>query len=158
MATRDAVSADPEVREGVSVVMTVNGLESLIMRLHDQGFDVQGPTVRNGAIIVGPVRHVADLPVGWRDEHSPGRYELVDAHDQSVFQWSVGPSSFKATFFPPSQDVWRASRGAGSVEIIGPNPLDQDRGVAMVGARPCDAAALGVLDGVLRDGAIADPS
>jgi ferredoxin len=82
----------------------------------------------------------------------------VDARDQLVFGWSVGLGSLKATFFPPSQDVWRASREGGPLEIIGPDPLDADHRVAIVGARPCDAAALGILDGVLRDGAVADPS
>jgi len=158
MSSHNNAPADPVVREGVAVVITVGALDALIVGLRDQGVDVYGPVVRDGAIAVGPLNGVADLPIGWRDEQAPGHYALNDAHDTSVFRWAVGPNSFKATFFPPEQDVWRASRSAGPLEVLGPDPLDDSRPMAIVGARPCDVAALEVLDGVLLEGAVPDPS
>ena len=157
MTSHDAVSAEELARGSATAVIDIDGLDALIAALRDRGFDVIGPTVRDATVMIGAVRTIADLPIGHRDEQAPGRYGLVDDHDDTVFDWSVGPSSFKATFFPPSQDLWRASRGAGSLDIIAPDPFEGRR-VAVFGARPCDVAALGVLDGVLRDGAVPDPS
>ena len=140
---------------GDAVVISVNGLEGLIATLAQRGFEVLGPTVRDGAIVVGPVHQLADLPIGYRDTQGPGTYSLEQAGDDLVFAWAVGPVSWKGEFFPASQELWRAQRGAVGVTIR-QRPREPRR-LALIGARPCDMAALGVLDRVLRDGAYRDP-
>ena len=137
-----------------TAIIERRGLDLLIAALVEAGFETKGPTVRDGAIMPGPIRTSADLPAGVRDSQGPGRYRLEQVGDDRLFDWAVGPGSWKAEFFPPSQELWRstptgviASRGPGT----GTSPL------AIVGARPCELAAMAVLDRVLLDGAVSDP-
>ena len=60
----------------------------------------------------------------------------------------------KSQFFVSEEIVWRASVADGQVTLS--EPPAPTAPVAVIGARPCELAALGVLDRVLRDGAVAD--
>jgi ferredoxin len=138
------------------VVLDLDGLDSVIHRLQELGYETRGPVVRDGAIVPGPISGVPDLPVGYHDEQEPGRYRLHQGDDDEVFGWAVGPGSWKAGFFPPHEVVWLASAGDGGPEVHQP---DQDRShpLALIGARPCEVAASAVLDRVLSGGAVPDP-
>jgi len=87
------------------------------------------------------------------DLQSPGSYRVMREDDGEIFGWAVGPGSWKNEYFPPSQVMWRS-------EIVGDTLVfsSTDRShalLAIVGARPCDVAALRILDHVLEEGAIA---
>jgi len=140
---------------GEAVVIAASGVDDLLASLAQEGFEVLGPTVRDGAIVVGPVHHLADLPIGIRDTQTPGSYALEQTDGDLVFAWAVGPGSWKAEFFPARQELWRAGRDAVGVTIR--QASAQPRRLALFGVRPCDLAALGILDRVLRDGAYRDP-
>jgi ferredoxin len=143
------------VRTGDTVVIDVDGLNALIGSLRDRGMRTLGPTVRDGAIVPGEVRGTDDLPRGWHDDQAPGRYRLVHGDDPALFGWAVGPGSWKAELLPPSRPVWRArvEEGGVTVEETGLEP----KPTAFIGARPCELAALDVLDRVLAGGAVPDP-
>lgn len=142
-------------RVGDVVVMDLGGLDELIVRLGELGFETRGPTVREGAIAPGPVGGVVDLPAGVRDSQAPGRYRLEHAGDGLLFGWAVGSSSWKPEFFPPSQLEWRAEVVDDTLRFHEPSPR---RGAtAIIGARPCEVAAMEVLDRVLANGAHRDP-
>jgi len=143
------------MRTGDSVVISAGGLDALLTTLVDLGWDTRGPVVRDGAVVPGPVRKVSDLPVGTHDVQAPGRYRLEQGDDETVFGWAVGPGSWKAEFFPSSQELWRSSIDSGRVTTTAPD-LEMPP-LAIVGARPCELAALDVLDRVLLEGAVADP-
>ena len=85
----------------------------MITALGDLGYDTRGPVVRDGAIVPGTVAGVADLPAGYHDEQAPGHYRLERGGRQRVFAWAVGPGSWKAEFFPPTQELWRATVDGG---------------------------------------------
>jgi ferredoxin len=154
-AARDQRPApDPPVPGG-PVVLAREGLDALIAALSADGYEVKGPVVVEGAIMTGRLGSTRDLPVGRRDEQSPGGYRLTDQHDAELFGWAVGPGSWKPEFFPASQEVWRTARGDATAVFVEP---DRARApLAIVGMRPCDLAGLDVLDRVLGDGAYADP-
>ena len=136
-----------------AVVMSRDGLDALVRALGERGYETVGPVVRDGAVMPGPVTGVDDLPVGCHDVQGPGQYRLVQADDREVFGWAVGPGSWKASFFPPSETLW--SSDAGGERVSEP---ELPRGAtAVIGARPCEVAALRVLDGVLHDGTVPDP-
>jgi len=103
----------------------------------------------------GPVKGVRDLPVGYHDEQMPGHYRLNQGDDENLFGWAVGPGSWKAELFPATQELWRATVTDDVLSItqpeIGSAPL------AIIGARPCEVAALRVLDRVLGESAAPDP-
>ncbi|HLN41242.1 MAG TPA: 4Fe-4S dicluster domain-containing protein [Acidimicrobiales bacterium] len=130
------------------------GLDALIGVLAGLGYDTLGPVVRDGAVMPGPVTGVADLPAGYHDRQAPGHYRLERGDDSTLFGWAVGPGSWKAEFFPPTQELWRATLD-GEVTITEPELPSGP--VAIVGARPCEVAALEVLDRVLGAGAVPDP-
>jgi sulfhydrogenase subunit beta (sulfur reductase) len=140
---------------GEVFVIDVQGLDALIAVLGELGYDTRGPVVRDGAIMPGAVTGVADLPVGHHDEQTPGQYRLEYDGDDAVFAWAVGPGSWKAEFFPPTQELWRATTDAGHVTFTEPD--FRSAPMAIIGARPCELAALHVLDRVLKDDGTPDP-
>jgi len=143
------------MRIGSAVTIDAEGLDALIATLASRGYETKGPVVRDGAILPGPVGGINDLPVGVRDVQSPGRYRLEHGEGDAVFSWAVGPGSWKAEFFPPSQELWK-STPEGDV-VTSEAPVVDVAPLAIVGARPCELAALAVLDRVLLDGAVTDP-
>lgn len=136
-------------------MIDVGGLDALIAEVARRGYTAIGPVVRDGAVTVGPVADSSDLPCGWGDRQGPGRYRLESGRGDALFDWAVGPASWKPEFFPPHETIWRATVDGGGVTV-----QDLDRcaaPVAIIGARPCDLAALGILDRVLAGGATPDP-
>src|SRR5579862_7858935 len=141
---------------GDVVVIDDVALDGLIRSLAEAGYETRGPVVRDGAIVTGEPQGVGDLPQGCHDEQAPGHYRLERTDDPRYFAWAVGPASWKATVFPPNQDLWRAREDCGTVVLSEPAP--PTRPTSVVGARPCELAALDVLDGVLRRPPRADPT
>jgi sulfhydrogenase subunit beta (sulfur reductase) len=136
------------VRIGDNVVIDRAGLGQLIENLRTGGARTMGPVVRDGAIVPGEISGISDLPTGYHDEQAPGCYRLFRDDGDEVFGWAVGPGSWKAELFPPKQVVWRATVEEGRFRPVEP-PLGEP--VAIFGARPCELAALEVLDRVLDD-------
>jgi ferredoxin len=143
------------VRIGDAVVIDHQGLTRLMDELASQGYRVIGPVVRDGAIALGEVSGAEDLPEGWHDLQAPGSYGLEHTDDPALFAWAVGPHSVKSEVFPPRSTVWRAEVGEDTVTVV--DTADDAPPTAVVGARPCELAALAVLDRVLGAGAGSDP-
>ena len=139
---------------GDDLVMDRHGFDLLLDVLRRRGLRTIGPVVRDGAIMHGEVSSTADLPEGWHDHTSPGNYRLTNDDGPELFGWAVGPESWKSEFFLPTETVWRATVDNGEVTLS--DVKDKPSPVAIVGARPCEIAALGVLDRVLRNGAVPD--
>ena len=138
------------MHSGDDAVIDLEGLDRLFVLLGERGYRTIGPIARDGAIVHGEVAGVSDLPAGWHDIQAPGRYRIEQGGDPELFGWAVGPASWKSEFFRPAETVWRASVTDGVLSVQVP-PLPE-RPVAIVGARPCELAALDVLDRVLARG------
>ncbi|HYF72447.1 MAG TPA: 4Fe-4S dicluster domain-containing protein [Nocardioides sp.] len=130
-------------------ILTTDGLQVLVDALHARGFRVLGPVVRDGAIAFGPVRELADLPVGWGDEQEAGHYRLHRRDDGLLFGYAVGVQSAKPLFFPAQEVLWRARHEADGVHPVPADEARDDGPVAVLGVRACDLAAIGVQDEVL---------
>lgn len=130
-------------------------LDALIQVLGRKGYQVIGPRVRDGAIVYDEITAAADLPVGWTDRQSPGRYRLERRGDAALFGYNVGPQSWKKYLFPPREVLWQARRdGAGFVaEPAGAEP----RRRAFIGVRACELNAIAIQDRVFTGGAAVDP-
>lgn len=129
------------------VVLDVDGLHRLIEVLAEQGWQVIGPTVRDGAIVPGPIAGVDDLPRGVGDSQRPARYRLVDRDDAALFGFASPATSFKPVLFPARHLIWRASRRADGFDVVAPDEPPPRR--ALIGVRSCDLAAIRVQDRVL---------
>jgi ferredoxin len=136
-------------------LLDLAGLQALLDALGRQGYDVRGPTVRDGAIVIGPVVSVADLPVGWGDEQEAGHYRLRRRDDDAVFGFAVGAASAKQVFFPAEEVLWRGRRTDAGFDAE-PADRSSDKPYALLGVRSCDLHAVGIHDTVLRDRAFAD--
>jgi ferredoxin len=135
------------------VIIGLDGLDALVKVVLARGFRAVGPVVRDGAVTLGEIAGVADLPAGWHDSQAPGSYHLGHSGDGRLFDWAVGPHSVKAEVFPPSVSIWRAQAPGYQVEEV----PDDTAPVAVVGARPCDLAALDVLGRALDRSPVVDP-
>jgi sulfhydrogenase subunit beta (sulfur reductase) len=139
---------------GEGRVVDAAGLDAIISALAGLGYRTVGPTVRDGAISLAEIRGVGDLPRGWHDTQTPGSYRLTRGADRETFGWAVGADSVKRELLPPREVVWHArARDPLPVEVSSPDlgPL------ALVGVRPCEVAAMGILDRVLGGGQVPDP-
>ncbi len=138
-------------------VLDLDGLQILIDVLGRRGFTVLGPTVRDGAIVTGPVNAVSDLPVGWTDEQDRATYRLHPRHDDAVFGFAAGAQSAKPVLFPAEELLWRSRRrGDEAPEIDTTWRPEDDPPVALLGVRSCDLAAIRIHDQVLLQRTAAD--
>lgn len=119
--------------------------------LAERGYRTVGPVARDGAVVHGDLSEAAICRLaGTTTRLRAG----TGSSNPELFDWAVGPASWKSEFFKPAETVWRATvlDGAVAMEV----PSDAQRRVAIVGARPCELAVLDVLDRVLARGAVPD--
>ena len=145
-------AADPP-RERVTI--GVSTLDVLLQRLRDVGYQLIGPTVRDGAIVLAEIQGVSDLPAGWTEVQEAGTYRLARRADSALFGYSLGPQSWKPYFFVPRLRLWRAQRDGSSFRIE-----DERRApprLALLGARSCDLHALAIQDRIFAHQDHPDP-
>jgi len=135
-------------------VLELDGLDALIGALSSRGYDVVGPTVRDGAIVYDRIASESDLPAGWTDVQEAGRYRVARREDEALFGYAVGPTSWKRFLFPPRIRLWQATHAADGLEIE-EEPLDGRR-LAFLGVRPCELAAIAIQDRVFVGGRYVD--
>jgi len=137
------------------VVLDLEGLQQLFDLLAKQGYSLVGPTVREEAIVYDHVRTLADLLVGWTDEQDGGSYRLKKSGDESVFNYAVGPQSWKRFLFPPLTRLWQANRKTKNTETH--EEEHQARKYAFIGVRSCEIHAIAIQDKVFLKGEYSDP-
>ncbi|HEX7942991.1 MAG TPA: hypothetical protein VF488_14355, partial [Gemmatimonadaceae bacterium] len=86
---------------GSSVVLDRAGLGALLAALIDAGHELIGPAVRDGAIVLGPLTGIDDLPRGVGDEQAPGHYRLQQRGDDALFGYAAPPQSWKRELLVP---------------------------------------------------------
>ena len=155
--------SEDSVREpsGEAVIVGADALPALFDALRGRGYTVVGPTVRDGAIVVAELASAAELPFGWGVETEAGRYRLRARSDTAAFGHSAGPQSWKNVLHPPRAKLWSADRVTGTAEVAVEAGEAGEAGerprYALLGVRPCDVRAVGILDQVLTGGRHADP-
>ncbi len=132
-------------------------LQKLIEELTRRGYDVIGPTLRDGAIFYDHIESFTDLPAGWTDEQQPGRYQLKRRDDQALFGYAVGPQSWKKYLYPAEQRLWAAQRQGETFRILN-NEKPVRRPYAFLGVRACELAAIKVQDRVFLQDKYVDPT
>ena len=135
------------------------GLARLFAELAADGRTLVGPTLRDGAIVLGELAGIGDLPEGWTERQEAGRYRLERRQDRALFGYVAGPHSFKPWFFPPRETLFRVERREAGFETIAggrDGSAAQPAKLALVGARSCDLHALAIQDRVFAGGPYAD--
>ncbi len=135
---------------GEQLFLPRSQLGRMINVLHEQGYQVIGPTRRGEIVDLAPIESADDLPQGWRDEQDAGRYRLTRGDPELSFEYVVGPSGAKRQFFPPVQRLFQMHiEGEQFISDAGTN---QPPRLALIGVRPCDLAAIRVQDRVFGAG------
>ena len=70
---------------GAKLAIDREDLQEIFNALANRGYQVIGPTVRDGAIIYDTVARLEDLPDGWTDRQDAGQYRLDRRTDQALF-------------------------------------------------------------------------
>jgi formate hydrogenlyase subunit 6/NADH:ubiquinone oxidoreductase subunit I len=135
---------------GTKAMLTRTGLQALIDALLSRGYQVFGPTVRDGAIVYDSVAGLGDLPEGWTDRQDAGRYHLQRRDDAALFGYAVGPQSWKRFLHPPTEVLWRAQRTADGFAVIADQPVASK--FAFLGVRACELHAIAIQDRVFIEG------
>jgi ferredoxin len=129
------------------MVLDRAGLDRLVEVLIAEGYRVIGPTLRDGAIVLGELDSAGQLPAGWGVETGPGLYRVRRRDDQAVFGHSSGPQSWKQFLHPPRRPLWSAGPEG---SFAAPEP--ESPRYAFLGVRGCDLAAISILGHVLGGG------
>lgn len=131
-------------------------LQDLFDVFIDEGYDVIGPTIDQGAIVYRPIVDTGQLPTGWTDQQEPATYRLQQPGHDRHFRFNVGPDSWKKFLFPPRHEIgtarldddgWHFDRA----EL----PIPK---YAFLGVRACDLAAIAIQDRVFAEGDYVDPT
>jgi len=123
--------------------------------LKNRGYQVIGPTVRDGAIVYDELNAAHDLPVGWTDEQEGGTYRLKRRNDAALFGYVVGPQSWKKFLHPPAVRLWQADRSGKTFQIEEEKRAASK--MAFIGVRACELHAIAIQDKVFLDGSFVDP-
>ena len=139
---------------GERAVLSRERFAQLLQVLRDDGYQLVGPTVRDGAIVHAPILGIENLPEGWTEVQEGGTYRLRRRDDVALFGYAVGPQSWKPFFFAPTLQLWRARRRDGTFVV-----LDKARStpkLALIGARSCDLHAIAIQDQIFLEGPTVD--
>jgi sulfhydrogenase subunit beta (sulfur reductase) len=139
-----------------SFVVEREHLEQLLQVLASRGYEVVGPTLRDGAIVYDHLTSTEDLPSGWTDEQAGGKYRLQRRQDDALFGYVVGPHSWKKFLYPPLQRLWQAARNGKGLQIL-PEADQATPKYAFFGVRACELSAIAVQDKVFLEGQFIDP-
>jgi ferredoxin len=134
---------------GGALVIDVTALGDLHAALERAGYQVIGPTVREGAIVLTELSSADELPFGWGVELSPGGYRITPRDDRAAFAHSAGPGSWKQYLHPQREKLWSVRSADAEFE---PTLAGDQRPMAFIGVRPCDLRAIAIQDQVLGRG------
>jgi sulfhydrogenase subunit beta (sulfur reductase) len=135
--------------------LSLEQLDALLAELRAEGWQLMGPTVRDGAIIHDTISGVKDLPRGWTEVQVAGAYRLARREDGALFGYAVGPRSWKQLLFVPRLRLMRAHRQEDGFRVE-PEATEPPR-LALIGARSCDLHAIAVQDRTFLEGPFRDP-
>ena len=123
-----------------------NELQLLLDVLIQEGYEVLGPTVDQGAIVYDRVTNTNDFPRGITDQQEPGKYRLIENDDEYWFNFAVGPHSWKKYLTPPLFQLLKVKQESGSLAIE--EVIHPPKKFAFLGVRGCELAALSIQDRV----------
>ena len=137
--------------------MTRSSFTKLLGALVEAGYQLIGPTVRDGVVVFDHIDGARDLPRGIEDEQGRGSYRLAStAAGDKFFGFTSGPDSAKRWLFPPREVIANVRRRDGHLDFE-KEPQDPQR-YAFVGLRACDLRAIAIQDRVFSAGAAVNQS
>jgi len=130
--------------------------DRLFDALKAAGFEVIGPTVRDGAIVYDHLASFSQLPVGWTDQQAPGTYRLIKQNTPAVFGYTAGSHSWKNFLYPSGELLCRFERNGNRFTLLEGKKEEVLR-YAFVGVRACELEAILIQDKIFLEGAFVEP-
>ena len=150
LASELGLDMTPGVLMASGAVLDLTGLQALLDALHMRGYQVLGPTLRDGALVLAEISTLDDLPRGIGDEQEAGRYRTRHRGDASLFGFAATAQSAKPVLFPADERLWRGTRTGSGFDVTRENgETGEPAPVAVLGVRGCDLAAIAIHDTVL---------
>ena len=130
-------------------------LNNLIYNLIKDGYDVIGPVIKDGVILLDSIKDLKRHPAGVTDLQAPGKYRTEKIQENRIFGFNNGPDSWKKYLFPPEKIIFKAKKNPeGEIEFsTDSTPLNK---YAFFGVRSCELEAIKIHDAVLKDGSFPD--
>jgi len=151
----ESIEIAKDLEIGKELTIEAKHLGEMLTAIAKQGYELVGPTVREGAIVYDHLNSVEDLPRGWTDDQSAGKYRLNRRPDRAFFGYNLGPHSWKKFLHPAVHCLWKAKRNGNGFQIVPQSPETQK--YALIGVRACELHAIAVLDKVFAGGPYVDP-
>ncbi len=130
-------------------------IDSLISHLNRLGYVVIGPTIEQSAIVYAEIRSSSELPRGYGDEQSPGKYRITQSPNDNYFEFNVGPHAWKQFLFPPRAMLASSTRESNGWKFE--TRSEQEPKFAFLGVRACELHAIAIQDRVFMNGPYVDP-
>lgn len=133
----------------------LNDLENLFSYFQSQDFLNIGPYLKDGAIMCGELNSFSEFPQGYYEELDRGQYRLIQKSDNSLFQYTLGPQSFKQFILPQRTKLWSADISNGDLKIE--ENKTQKKKKVFWGIRSCDLQSIATLDRIFLRGDYKNP-
>ena len=135
----ESMSGGREYIVGPLLQGSLEDLRKLFNEVRELGYTIVGPKLVDGVIRYEILNSFDDIPYGYEDIQEPGSYRVVEGQS-----FRHGPDSPKKFLYPPELVLLRI-RPDWSIEI----PRLEEKRIAFFGIKPCDLAAIEVMDRVL---------
>src|SRR6266511_3152959 len=106
---------------------------ALLAELEARRYELIGPTVRDGTIVLDAIEGPGDLPRGVAEIQGAGTYRREARGDDRLFGFAHGPHSAKQYLFPSSEVVAEAERVDGRLRVE--EPVREQPKYAFIGLR-----------------------
>jgi formate hydrogenlyase subunit 6/NADH:ubiquinone oxidoreductase subunit I len=140
---------------GDKLVLLRQDFQQLLDALSAQDYQLIGPTVSNGAIVYRQLNSVDELPEGWTDLQTEGRYQIERSADKALFNYNVGPHSWKEFLHPAVLPLWKSRQNEDSFQIV-ETAAPAPKKFAFIGVRACELQAIALQDKALLGGPFID--
>jgi ferredoxin len=140
---------------GPTAVIELPAFASLFGVLQQRGYQVVGPTVRDGAVVCDVLDGPEDLPAGWGDEQEAGRYRLVRREGGELFGYTLPAHAWKRFLHPPELLLIEARRDGDAFQVTHGKAAPQR--YAFLGVRACELAAMRIHDRVFLHDRYVEP-
>ncbi len=137
-------------------VLERRDFQELLTALSADGYQLIGPTLREGAVTYAEITAVEDLPIGYSDDQEKGTYRLHQTREPRLFGCGPGPHSWKKYLFPARMRLWQAQRSNGGFTVQADAHTPEK--LALIGVRACELQAIAIQDRVFTGGAYVDPA
>jgi ferredoxin len=106
-----------------------------------------------GAVALAAIERADQLALEVADAQAPGRYRAQVQDGSGMLAHAAPATPWKHFLYPPDERLFTARRSGDGFDIEAVEPGCDEPPLALFAIRPCDLAAVGVLDAVLANDA-----